>query len=114
MAIFDLQLLQFSVIEPDRVAVLLLPLFGDFFLRDHHGVGSFFIALMTFLSFKQIVLKVSDLDVTLIIELIYTAVEDNFQPVKFRNRAFFFISQLVDKLSQTGIVVEIALILTPV
>ena len=114
MPVLNLQLLQRSVIEAHSVSVLLLPLFGDFLLLDHHVVGALLVALMSLLGLQQLILEVSDLDVAFVVELVDSAMEHNLQAIQLGDRAFFFISELVDQLAKAVVVVEVALVVAHV
>ena len=55
-----------------------------------------------------------NLHVALIVQLIYAAVENDLQTIQLGNCTFFFITQLVDQLSQTIVVIEISLVVSHV
>ena len=114
MPVLNLQLLQRSVIEADSVSVLLLPLFGDFLLLDHHVVGALLVALMPLLGLQQLILKVSHFYIAFIIKLVNSAMEHNLEAIQLGDRAFFFISELVDELAKAVVVVEVALVVAHV
>ena len=114
MPVLNLQLLQRSVIEAHSVSVLLLPLFGDFLLLDHHVVGALLVALVSLLGLQQLILEVSDLDVAFVVELVDSAMEHNLQAIQLGDRAFFFISELVDQLAKAVVVVKVALVVAHV
>ncbi len=51
-------------------------------------------------------------DVALIVELIDAPVEHNLQAIKLRNCTLFFISELIDQLSESLVVVKVTLIVS--
>ena len=53
-------------------------------------------------------------DVALVIELIHTSVEDDFESIKFRCSTFLLISKLVDQLSKSLVVIEVAFVVAHV
>lgn len=110
MSILNLELLERSVIEADSVPVLLFPLFGDLLLLNHHGVRSLFVTLVPLLGLEELILQVSYLNIAFVVKLVNTAVEDDLQAVQLGDGTLLLVSQLVDQLSQTVIVVEVALV----
>ena len=63
-------------------------------------VGTFLVALVSFLGLKKAVLEVSHLDVAFIVQLVDAAVEDDFESIHFRESTLFLVSKLVDKFTQ--------------
>ena len=112
--IFDLNLLHVPVEVDHSAAMLFLPLFSDFLLRNHDGVGSLFVGLVSLFSFKQLVFKMGHFDVALVIQLINSAMEDDFKPVQLGDGRLFFIPQLVNKFTKALVIVEIALVVSHV
>ena len=51
-------------------------------------------------------------NVALIIELIDTSVEHDLKAIKLRNCTLFFISELIDQLSESLVVVKVTLIVS--
>ncbi len=51
-------------------------------------------------------------DVALIVELIDTSVEHDLKAIKLRNCTLLFISELIDKLSESLIVVKVTLVVS--
>ena len=75
-------------------------------------VGTFLVALVSFLGLKKAVLEVSHLDVAFIVQLVDAAVEDDFESIHFRESTLFLVSKLVDKFTQPLVIVEIALVVS--
>ena len=55
-----------------------------------------------------------DLDVALVIDLVEAAVEDDFCTIELGDGAFLLVPQLIDKLTQAFVVVEISFIVAHV
>ena len=90
--------------------MLLLPLLSDLLLLNHDGVGALLVALVALFVLEQLILQVGNLDVALVIQLVNPSMEDNLQSVQLRYGTFLLITQLVDELSQTVVVVEVSLV----
>ena len=56
----------------------------------------------------------SYLNIAFVVKLVNTAVEDDFQAVQLGDGTLLLVSQLVDQLSQTVIVVKVALVIAHV
>ena len=76
--------------------MLLLPLLCDLLLLDHDLISTLFGAFVALFGFQELVLEVSDLDVALIVEFIYAAMENDLESVQFRHGALFFVPKLVN------------------
>ena len=94
--------------------MLFFPLLSNLLLVDHNLVGSLLITLVAFFRLKKTVLKVSNFDIALIIQLVDAALEHNLKTVDLRQCTFFLISKLVDKLTESLVVIEVALIVAHV
>ena len=94
--------------------MLFLPLLSDFLLLNHDSVGALFVALVALLRLQELIFEVSDLDVTLIVELVHSAMENNLQTVQLGDGAFLFITELVNQLSKAVVVIEVSLVVTHV
>jgi len=81
VAILNLKLLEAAVVVADCVAVLVLPLLGDLLLLDHHVICALFVALVPLLRFEKLVFQVGYFDVALVVELVYSAMKDDFHAV---------------------------------
>ena len=94
--------------------MLFFPLLSDLLLIDHDLVRSLLITLVAFLRFEKTILKVCHLDIALIIQLVDAALEHNLKAIDLGQSTFFLISKLVDKLTESLVVIEVALIVTHV
>lgn len=114
MSVLELDLLELAFEELHCIVVFFLPLFGDFLLVHHHRVGLLFISLVTFFGFQQGVFKMGDFDVSFIVELIDATVEDNLETADLAHGALLLVTQLVDQLAETLVVIEVALVVSHV
>ena len=80
-SVLDLELLVGPIEVIDCVLVLILPLLSDFLLVNHDLVCLLLVPLVSLLAFQKTVLKVGNLYVCLVIDLVDSAVEDNLEAV---------------------------------
>jgi len=114
MPVLNLNLLEASVVVGNRVAVFFLPLLSNLLLLDHDCVGALFIALVTLFRLEKLVLQVGNFDVALVVQLVDSAVENDLQSIEFGDRTLFLVSELVDELPKSLVVIEVALVVSHV
>ena len=90
--------------------MLLLPLLSDFLLLDHDLIGALLITFVPLFGFEKLILQMGHLDVAFIVQLVDSSMEHNLEAVQLRNRALFLVTKLIDELSETLVVVKVALI----
>ena len=94
--------------------MLLLPLLSDFLLLDHDLVSTLLITFVPLFGFEKLILQMGHLNITLIVQLVDSSMEHNLEAVQLRDGALFLVTKLIDELSQTLIVVKVALIVAHV
>lgn len=80
--------------------VLGLPLFHNFLLLYHDLVSSLFSVPVLLLGLKQLVFKLSDLDVAIVVQFIDSVVVNHLQSVQLTDRSILLISDGVDQFSE--------------
>jgi len=113
-AVFHLEMLHLLLKVSACLLVLGLPLLADFLLLDHHLVGLLFVLPVLLLVLEQLVLKLSNLDVTFIVKFIDSVVVDNFQSVQLTDGCVLLVSDGVDQLSQAFVLREVPFVISGV
>ena len=76
--------------------VLILPLFDNFLLLDHDLISSLFSVSVLFLGLKQLVFKLSDLDVAVVGQFVDFFVVNDLQSIELTDGSVLFISDGID------------------
>ena len=76
--------------------VLILPLFDNFLLLDHDLISSLFSVSVFFLGLKQLVFKLSDLDVAVVVQFVDFFVVNDLQSIELTDGSVFLISDGID------------------
>ena len=89
-----------------------LPFLSDLLLVDHDLVCSLLVTLVAFLRLEKTVFEMSDLDIALVIQLVDATLEHNLEAIDLGKCTLFFISELINELAESLVVIEVALVVT--
>lgn len=81
--------------------VLILPLFHNFLLLHHHLVSSLLSVSVLFLRLQQLVFKLSDLDVAVVVQFVYFFVVNHLQSIQLTDGSVFLISDGIHQFSES-------------
>ena len=76
--------------------MFIFPFIHDFLLLNHNLIGRFLSLPIFLLSFQQLILKLRDLNIAIIIKLINSVMIYDFEPIQLWNSSIFFISNSVN------------------
>ena len=110
--VFNLELLDVSSEGGDCVLVLNLPLLSDLFLADQRCVGPLLVSFVPLFGFEECILEMGKLYVALIINFVDSTVEYDLEPTVLAERLLPLISELVNKLAQPLVIVEVSLVVS--
>jgi hypothetical protein len=96
LLVFESPIFNFKMLEGfleilTGLFMLTLPLVHNLFLLDHHTVGSLLGMSVLLLRLEQLVFKLSNFNVAVVIQFVYSIVVDDLESVQLTDSGIFFI-----------------------
>ena len=109
-SILNLQVLVELLEVFDSGLVLSLPLFYNLLLLDHDLVSSLLSVPVLLLCLQQLVLKLSDLDVAVVVQFIDSVVVNHLQSIQLTDRSVLLVSDGIDQFSQSLVFYKVPIV----